>query len=196
VAVPGTRDTLPFAPLPVRAHPLVLGVVLFLASELMFFAGLFAAYYSLRSNTSPWPPRSAHLDPVEAACGTAFLFLGSLVMVLATRALDRGRLLAARAWTGTAIVAGLAFVSIALHGYAGSGLTIATNAYGSVYYALTGFHLLHVVAGIGILVALFAGFRSGALRANHRAVVEAMTYYWHFVFVVWLGIFGTVYLIR
>ena len=73
---------------------------------------------------------------------------------------------------------------------------IATNAYGSIYYALTGFHLLHVIAGIGILVALLVGMRSRALLANHRAGAEAMTYYWHFVFVVWLGIFATIYFVR
>jgi cytochrome c oxidase subunit 3 len=174
----------------------VLGVVLFLASELMFFAGLFAAYYALRANAPVWPPASARLDPLEASIGTLLLFIGSAVMVLAGRASDRRRFRAARAWTACAIVAAIAFVALALRGYAGSHLTIATNAYGSIYYALTGFHLLHVVVGIGILLALFIGFPSAALRANHRAGIEAMTYYWHFVFVVWLGIWPTVYFIR
>lgn len=184
------------APLPVRAHPLVLGVVLFLASELMFFAALFASYFSLRANRTVWPPPGVHLDPVEASFGTLLLFLSSLVMVLTTRAMDRGRNGAARWWTATAILCATAFVAISLHGYLKNSFTIATNAYGSIYYAMTGFHLLHVTAGIGLLIALLAGLRSPALRANHRAGAEAMTYYWHFVFVVWIGIWGTIYFIR
>ena len=179
-----------------RAHPLVLGVVLFLASELMFFAGLFAAYYDLRANSGAWPPPSAHLDRIEATLGTALLLAASLVMVLSTKAMDRGRLRAARAWIASAVVASVGFVALSIHGYAGSHLGIDTNAYGSVYYTLTGFHLLHVVVGIAILCALGIGLRSPALRTNHRAGAEAMTYYWHFVFIVWLGIWATVYLIQ
>jgi cytochrome c oxidase subunit III len=184
------------APLPIRAHPLVFGVVLLLSSELMFFAALFAAYYDLRANRAQWPPPMVHLDTAEAAFGTFLLFAASLVMVFAGRAMDRGRFAAARAWTATAIVAAAGFVLIALHGYAGDTFTIATNAYGSIYFALTGFHLLHVAVGIGILIALLAGMRSRALLVNARAGAEAMTYYWHFVFIVWLGIFGTIYFVR
>ena len=106
------------APLPVRAHPLVLGVVLFLASELMFFAALFAAYYDLRANRAQWPPPMVHLDTAEAGFGTFLLFVASAVMVLATRAMDRGRLRAARWWTASAIVAAIGFVVVAIHGYA------------------------------------------------------------------------------
>jgi len=186
----------PAAPLPIRAHPLVLGVVLFLASELMFFAALFASYYDLRANRGQWPPPAVHLDTPEAGFGTFLLFAASLVMVLATRAMDRSRMRAARWWTASAIVAATGFVLVALHGYAKNRFTIATDAYGSIYYAMTGFHLLHVVAGIGILAALLIGMKSPALLADRRAGAEAMTYYWHFVFVVWLGIFGTIYFVR
>lgn len=182
--------------LPIRAHPLVFGVVLFLASELMFFAALFAAYYELRAGRAQWPPPMVHLDVAEAGFGTFLLFAASAVMVLATRAMDRSRYAAARWWTLCAIVAAAGFVAIALHGYTRNTFTIATNAYGSIYYTMTGFHLLHVVAGIGILTALLVGMRSPALLVDRRAGAEAMTYYWHFVFVVWLGIFATVYFVR
>jgi cytochrome c oxidase subunit 3 len=184
------------SPMPIRAHPLVFGIVLFLASELMFFAALFAAYYDLRSNRTVWPPPMVHLNLAEASFGTFLLFAASAVMVLATRAMDRQNFAAARAWTASAIVAAVGFVAVALHGYAHDTFDIATNAYGSIYYTMTGFHLLHVIAGIGILTALLIGMRSRALLANRRAGAEAMTYYWHFVFIVWLGIFATIYLVR
>jgi len=184
------------APLPVRAHPLVLGVVLFLASELMFFAALFAAYYELRANRAQWPPPMVELKPWEAGYGTLLLFVASVVMVFATKAMDRGKMRAARWWTLSAIVAAVAFVLETIHGYAGDTFGIATNAYGSIYYTMTGFHLLHVIAGIAILTALLIGMRSPALQVNQRAGAEAMTYYWHFVFIVWVGIFATIYFVR
>lgn len=184
------------APLPVRAHPLVLGVVLFLASELMFFAALFAAYFDLRANRGDWPPPPAYSDLVGATAGTAALAIASIVMIVATRAMDRRKWTAARTWVLAAIFGALIFVVIAVHGYAAAPFTIATNAYGTIYYTLTGFHLLHVIAGIAILTAILLGMRSPALAANQRAGAEAMTYYWHFVFVVWIGIYATVYLLR
>ncbi len=184
------------APLPIRAHPLVLGVVLFLASELMFFAALFAAYYELRANRAQWPPPMVALKPIEAGYGTFLLFVASVVMVLATKAMDRHNMRAARSWTLCAIVAAIGFVLETIHGYADDTFGISTNAYGSIYYTMTGFHLLHVIAGIGILTALVVGMRSRALQANQRAGAEAMTYYWHFVFIVWVGIFATIYFVR
>ena len=184
------------APLAVRAHPLVLGTVLFLASETMFFAALFAAYFDLRANRGAWPPPGVHSELLPSGIGTAALAVASLVMILATRAMDRRRWAAARLWTACAILAALAFVGIAVAGYAGDPFTIATNAYGSIYYTITGFHLLHVLAGIVILTAILIGMRSPALRANHRAGAEAMMYYWHFVFIVWLGIWAAVDVVR
>ncbi|MDQ2866692.1 MAG: cytochrome c oxidase subunit 3 [Candidatus Eremiobacteraeota bacterium] len=182
--------------LPVRAHPLVFGVVLFLSSELMFFAGLFAAYFTLRANRAAWPPADVHLNVVESSVGTGLLFLSSAFMILMTRSLDHRQERAARAWTGAAIVAAVSFVVLSIHGYLANTFTISTSAYGSIYYTMTGFHLIHVAAGIGLLCALLIGLRSPALTANRRAGAEAMMYYWHFVFVVWVAIWSTIYFIR
>jgi len=184
------------APLPVRAHPLVLGVVVFLASEFMFFSGLFAAYYNLRANRTNWPPPMVHLNLVESASGTFLLFFASVVMYFATKAMERERMRAARWWTLSAIVAAAGFVILSVHGYMDNAFWPWTNAYGSVYYAMTGFHLLHVTVGIGILTAILIGMRSPALSVNQRAGAESMVYYWHFVFIVWLGIWSTIYFVR
>lgn len=184
------------APLAIRAHPLVLAVVLFLASELMFFAALFAAYFELRANRAQWPPPMVHLNPYEGGLGTFLLFVASLVMFASTKAMDRRNLRAARWWTASAIVAAVAFVLLSFHGFSEDEFGISTNAYGSIYYTMVGFHLLHVIAGIAILCALLAGMRSRALQVDRRAGAEAMTYYWHFVFIVWIGIFTTIYFVR
>lgn len=162
----------------------------------MFFAALFASYYDLRANRGHWPPPGVHLDVFESSIGTGLLLIASIVMVLATKAMDRRRLLAARWWTAAAIVSALAFLGLSIHGYLKNTFSISTNAYGSIYYAMTGLHLLHVTAGAGILLALLIGMRSPALRAYHREGAEAMTYYWHFVFIVWLGIWATIYLVQ
>jgi cytochrome c oxidase subunit III len=186
----------PLTPLPVRAHPLVLGVAIFLASELMFFAALFAAYYDLRVSSAVWPMPGTHVNELEGGCGTLLLFLSSLFTVLATRACDKRRLAGARAWLVAAAVSAAFFIVLSLHGYDGNPFGISSSAYGSIYYTLTGFHLLHVTVGVGLLVAMVAGLRSKALLANRRAGFEAMSYYWHFVFIVWLGIYPTIYWVR
>lgn len=182
--------------LPFRAHPLVFGVALFLASELMFFAGLFAAYFDLRSLDPVWPPAGVRLDLVQSSAGTLLLAISSGAMFGMNGALDRRRIGAARVWLGTAIACGIVFLAIALHGWSQNTFTIASNAYGSLFYAMTGFHALHVTVGIVLLIALLFGLRSPAFTADGRAGAEAVSYYWHFVFVVWLGIWGTIYLIR
>ena len=106
------------APLPIRAHPLVLGTVLFLSSELMFFAALFAAYFDLREKATAWPPPGVRLDVAGSTVGTVLLFFASVAMIFASRAVDRGRFEASRWWTTTALAAALGFAVLALHGYA------------------------------------------------------------------------------
>ncbi len=189
-AVKGSRA------LPLRTHPLVFGVVVFLASELMFFAALFAAYYNLRSLNSPWPPPGVHLRLLESSIGTALLALSSFSMIMVSRYLARERVAMSRGWLGITIVLGTVFFAIAMHGWAGNTFRIDTNAYGSLFYTMTGFHALHVIVGIILMVGLFAGMRRPAFLTQGRAGAEAISYYWHFVFVVWLGIWGSIYLIR
>jgi cytochrome c oxidase subunit 3 len=191
-------DDRSLAPLPIRAHPLVLGIALFLASETMFFAAMFATFFDLRANHAAWPPPSIHLDAVDPGCGTLLLLMASVVMYFATKALEKRRIRAARWWTASAIVAAVGFCLLSVKDYLtnlSQGITLQTNAFTSIYYTMTGFHLLHVIVGIGVLGAMLLAMRSKAIRAYDRAGAEAMTYYWHFVFVVWIGIYTTVFLI-
>jgi cytochrome c oxidase subunit III len=183
-------------PLPFRAHPLVFGVVLFLASELMFFAGMFAAYFDLRSQTAVWPPPDVHLRLVESTSGTVLLAASSGLMFLMNAALDRGRVNLARTWLATAALCGVLFLIIAVHGWMENTFRIGSHAYGSLFYTMTGFHALHVAVGVLLLAALLIGLRAPAFNADQRAGAEAISYYWHFVFIVWLGIWGVIYLIR
>ncbi|GAC1417744.1 MAG: hypothetical protein NVS3B16_09980 [Vulcanimicrobiaceae bacterium] len=182
--------------LALRTHPLVFGVVVFLASELMFFGGLLAAYFNLRSIDSPWPPPGVVLDTVESSVGTFMLALSSGTMLFTTHFIAKNRTGLARLWLGATILLGTAFELIALHGWVKAPFRVDSHAYGTTFYALTGFHFLHVLAGIVLLGILFVGVKMAAFERDQRAGVEAIGFYWHFVFAVWLLIWGTVYFIR
>ena len=182
--------------LTVRGHALVLGVILFLASELMFFAAWFAAYFDLRGRNGNWPPPGVELDTLESSIGTALLGLSSLLVLVAIRDLHAGRRTRARLWlTGTVICAVL-FLAETVHGWSKNTFTFASHAYGSVFYGMTGFHAAHVTAGVIMLAFLAAGVDKPGFRQEHAAGAEAISYYWHFVFVVWLGIWATIYFVR
>lgn len=184
-------------PLAVRAHPVVLGTVIFIASETMFFSALFATYYNLKARAEVWPPPYVHhLDVLGGAFGTAFLVFSSLTMFPMLRALERRKFNAAYAWLYAAIVGGLAYIGDALHGYSEQSFTLHSGAYASIYLTMTGFHLLHVLAGVLMLLGLYFGLRSAAFRSDRYSGAQAVSYYWHFVTIMWFGIFATVYIIR
>jgi cytochrome c oxidase subunit 3 len=182
--------------LAVRGHALILGVILFLASELMFFAAWFAAYFDLRGRAAHWPPPGVHLDTLESSAGTAVLALSSLLVFLAVRDVRAERGTRARAWLLGALAAGALFLAQTAHGWSKNAFTFATHAYGSVFYGMTAFHAVHVAAGLCMLALLAAGVRERGFRAEHAAGAEAISYYWHFVFAVWLLIWATIYFIR
>lgn len=183
-------------PMSVRTHPVVLGMVIFIASETMFFSALFATYYNLKARSAVWPPAGVRPDEVAPALGTAFLVAGSLVMFPMLRSLRRRDFRAAHGWLFAAIIAGLGYIGVAMHGYSTQHFGMRSGAYGSIYMAMTGFHLLHVVAGVVMLAALYLGLRSPAFRADDQGGAEAIGYYWHFVTVMWIGIYCTIYWIR
>jgi heme/copper-type cytochrome/quinol oxidase subunit 3 len=162
----------------------------------MFFAGMLTAYYNLRLQTAVWPPRDVHLDLIESSIGTALLALSSGSMLLTTHALARGRFVAGRCALGATILLGIGFLAITLHGWMHATFRIDTHAYGSIYFMLTGFHALHVLAGVLLLALWFAALRTPAFERDERAGGEASGLYWHFVFGVWILIWGTIYLIR
>jgi cytochrome c oxidase subunit 3 len=176
-------------------NPLPVGVIVWLSSELMFFAGLFAAYFTLRSANDVWPSPQADLNEVRAAVFTLVLVVSSLTMHLSVAAAERGRRVDALRWLAATFVLGLVFVLNQFVEYLDLGFGIGTDAYGSIFWLLTGFHWLHVVAGLVLMLALarltWPGTRA-ELGVHHRVV----GYYWHFVDVVWVGVFLTVYVIQ
>jgi cytochrome c oxidase subunit 3 len=188
------------------------GTIVWLSSELMFFAALFASYFTIRAvSTDLWAQETEKLNVPFAAVNTTVLVLSSLTCQLGVFAAERGQVgragsvLKIKGWglrewfvltylMGAVFIAGQATEYVAL---VQEGVTIPASSYGSVFYLTTGFHGLHVTGGL-IAFLLVLGRTFIARKFTHEQAVSAIvvSYYWHFVDVVWIGLFATIYLIQ
>ncbi|MGI8756497.1 MAG: aa3-type cytochrome oxidase subunit III [Acidimicrobiales bacterium] len=187
--------TLPGSALSRTPDPLMVGMVVWLASELMFFAGLFAAWFTLRANARQWPPPGTELSTGRTAVATAVLLASSFTMHLAVVGARRDDRRASVRWLVVTVVMGAVFIANQALEYAQASFHIDTNAYGSTFYLMTGFHGLHVIGGLAFLLVI-AGVVGGRSKAPAERTVEMAAYYWHFVDVVWVAMFTVVYLLR
>ncbi|MGH2462831.1 MAG: cytochrome c oxidase subunit 3 [Candidatus Limnocylindria bacterium] len=178
--------------------PLV-GMLLFLSSEVMFFGGLFATYFSARASfDGAWgpPPGAPELEilPVPLPI-TLILLTSSLTMHWAVRAIARGNPRRFRTWLLVTLGLGILFLAGQVYDYTTLGFGISDGVYGTVFYTLTGFHGAHVFGGVVGLSILTARTGQGQFSARNHVAVEAVSYYWHFVDVVWVALFTTLYLL-
>jgi len=188
------------------------GTIIWLSSELMFFAALFAAYFTIRSQeVDLWNVKTAMLNVPFSSTNTVILVLSSFTCQLGVFAAERGQVgrngsvfnvkgWGLREWFILTYVMGAIFVGGQAFEYAHlihEGLTIPSDAYGTVFYLTTGFHGLHVTGGL-IAFLLVLGRTFVARKFTHEQAVSAIvvSYYWHFVDVVWIGLFATIYLIK
>jgi cytochrome c oxidase subunit 3 len=178
----------------------LLGMVLFIASEIMFFGGLFGAYFTLRSAAPEWPPPdNPHLSAPYAAVLTAILVTSSVTMqfgVWAIRKNNQRRLILCLA---VSLLLGATFLAMQALEYANlirEGMTLSSGVFGSTFYTLTGFHGAHVAGGAAFILIVLLRARSGQFTARYHDTVEMASYYWHFVDVVWIGLFSTIYLLQ
>ena len=196
-----------------RPNLVSVGTIVWLSSELMFFAALFAMYFTIRSVTrgdgGHWP--QAHLDVPYAAVNTTILLLSSVTCQLGVFCAERGqvrrlgsifnvRRWGLREWYILSFLMGATFIAGQLNEYRtliGEGTTISSSAYGSVFYLTTGFHGLHVTGGL-IAFLFMLGRTYAAKRWTHEQATSAIvvSYYWHFVDAVWVGLFATIYLLE
>jgi cytochrome c oxidase subunit 3 len=188
------------------------GTIVWLASELMFFAGLFAMYFTIRS-VSPdlWAENTVRLNVPFATVNTLVLVISSVWCQLGVFKAERGQpartgsLLQVKAWGMRewyvlTYLFGAIFISGQVLEYARlvrDGVTISSDAYGSVFYLTTGFHGLHVTGGL-IAILLIIGRTFTTRRYTHAQATGAIvtSYYWHFVDVVWIALFSTIYLLK
>ncbi len=187
---------------PNRPNLVSVGTIVWLSSELMFFAALFAMYFTVRQVTLPdaWPPEDVHLNIVFASLNTAVLVSSSLTCQLGVFAAERGDVVGLRKWFAITYLMGAIFVGGQVFEYTElihEGLTLSSDPYGSVFFLTTGFHAAHVTGGlIAFLFVLATTYI--ARRFDHDQATRAIvvSYYWHFVDVVWIALFATIYFIQ
>jgi cytochrome c oxidase subunit III len=188
-----------------------LGMWVFLATEIMFFGGLFAAYVVYRGSFGrAFAAASRHLDIALGTTNTAVLIASSLTMALAVRGAQTGRRRSLALFLSLTMVLGSIFLGIKMHEYhhkwvehlvpgAGFAFPGAEARHAEIFYCLyfgmTGLHALHMIVGIGVLlVMLVLGVRGRFTPGNHNAV-ECAGLYWHFIDIVWIFLFPLLYLV-
>ncbi len=178
----------------------LLGMVLFIASEVMFFGGLFGAYFTIRSAAPEWPPPdNPHLSAPYAAILTAILVTSSVTMQFGVWAIRKNNQRRLILWLAVSLVLGAIFLVMQALEYANlieEGMTLSSGVFGSTFYTLTGFHGAHVAGGAAFILIVLLRARSGQFTARYHDTVEMASYYWHFVDVVWIGLFSTIYLLQ
>lgn len=179
----------------------VLGMILFISSEVMFFAGLFAAYFNVRSTSKVgWPPPGnehfqIHHEILLPIVITAILVTSSFTCQIAISRIKRGDRTGMSRWLAFTLLLGITFLAGQAYDYTQLGFGMSDGVFGTTFYTLTGFHGLHVTAGVIMLSVLMLRTGSGAFSARHHDAVEAVSLYWHFVDVVWIALFSTLYLL-
>jgi heme/copper-type cytochrome/quinol oxidase subunit 3 len=170
---------------------------LFLASEVMFFAGLINAYISTHYSTPNWPVAAELLNVPLVALNTFILILSSVTMVMAFDRVERGDERQFPYFLLATTLLGIIFLSIQAFEWAEllrEGIRASTNLFGAAFYTLTGFHGAHVTGGvIWVLWVTVKAFRGG--YAEDHLGVELVGLYWHFVDLVWIILFTIIYLI-
>ena len=178
-----------------RVSLLPLGAVVWLASEVTFFGAFFGAYYTLRSQTpGPWPPAGVHLETLAAGVATLLLVASSGTIQLAVRALADGRRRDFRRRLFLTVVLAGVFLANQAREWSAADFGPSSHPYGSAFFVMTGFHGLHVLGGIVAMAVLLGRSADLTFGANAVDAAEVVSYYWHFVDVVWLGMFAALFL--
>ncbi len=175
---------------------MLLGVKLAILSEVTLFGALFAVYFVLRAESPGWPPAGVERpDLILPGINTLLLLSSSVTMQWAVRSARIGNRSMILRWLGLTLLLGGIFITLQGYEFATNGFGLSTGVFGSTFYILTGFHGAHVLAGVGLIAIVANRARLGLVSAEHHTAVEAISYYWHFVDVVWLFLFSTLYVL-
>jgi len=196
-----------------RPNIVAVGTIIWLSSELMFFAALFSMYFTTRSVQGPkvWAESTGMLNIPFAAVNTTVLVLSSVTCQFGVFAAERfqasrtGKLWqfkkwGMREWFALTFLMGAFFIGGQVYEYAklvSEGISLSAQAYGSVFYITTGFHGMHVTGGlIAFLVVLIRVFKAEKFGHKQATTAIVVSYYWHFVDIVWIALFSAIYLIK
>ncbi|MFC7548364.1 heme-copper oxidase subunit III [Plantactinospora sp. GCM10030261] len=180
-----------------RPNMVSVGTIVWLSSELMFFAALFAMYFSIRAAApEQWAEHTEHLNIPYATTFTVILVLSSVTCQLGVFAAEKGDVFALRRWFAITFVMGLVFVLGQLNEYrelVHEGIKINGDGYGSMFYLTTGFHGLHVTGGLVAFIIFMIRTTMGRFTPAQATSAIVVSYYWHFVDVVWIALYGMIY---
>jgi cytochrome c oxidase subunit 3 len=179
-----------------RVEPQLLGMLLFIISEVMVFGAFFTAYFFIRVvNGNPWPADGTELPKLIAGVNTAILLSSSITLHWALESVKRGNRTGLKAGMFATFFLGATFLFIQVNEYVHIGFAPSNSAQASIFFGLTGLHGAHVF--IGLLLLAFVNirvFRGHFSPEEHRGV-EIPGIYWHFVDVMWVIVYSTVYLL-
>ncbi len=184
-----------------RPNLVSVGTIVWLSSELMFFAGLFAIYFTARAQAQgEWPPAPTELNVPYALAITIILVASSFTCQFGVFAAERGDVFGLRRWYLLTLAMGTIFVVGQSYEYyvlvTEHGTSLSSSAYGTVFYMATGFHALHVIGGLVAFVYLLIRTKLSKFTPQQATAAIVVSYYWHFVDVVWVGLFAVIYFIR
>jgi cytochrome c oxidase subunit 3 len=179
-----------------RVEPQLLGMLLFIISEIMVFGAFFTAYFFIRvAQGDPWPAPGTNLPLEVAGMNTAILVSSSFTLHWAEAAIKKGNHFGLKAGILTTFLLGFAFLFIQINEYANIGFAPQDHAQATIFYSLTGLHGAHVFIGLLLLsIVTIRAFRGHYTAEEHRGV-EVPGIYWHFVDAMWLVVYFTVYVL-
>ncbi len=179
-----------------RADPATLGMLLFIISEVMIFGAFFTAYFFIRVvGNAPWPAHGTELPKLVAGFNTGVLVSSSFTIHYALEAIKKDNRFGLRVGMVSTFMLGLTFLFVQVNEYAHVGFAPQDHAQGTIFYGLTGLHGAHVTIGLMLLAMVTVrAFRGHYSAAAHRGM-EVPGIYWHFVDVMWLIVYSTVYLL-
>ncbi|HZG38195.1 MAG TPA: heme-copper oxidase subunit III [Nodosilinea sp.] len=174
----------------------VLGLITFLCSEFLMFAGFFAVFLVFRGSNAEWPPKETEVELLLPAVNTLILVSSSWVINLGTKAIKKNDLAGMRKWFGITVAMGAVFLVGQVYEYMNLGYGLRTNLFSNCFYLTTGFHGAHVFIGLVLILGVLWRSR----RADHYSSLahtgpEMAEIYWHFVDVVWIVLFSLIYLL-
>jgi cytochrome c oxidase subunit 3 len=180
-----------------RPNMVSVGTIVWLSSELMFFAALFAMYFSIRAAAPDlWERRTEILNIPYATTFTVILVLSSVTCQLGVFAAEKGDVFALRRWFTITFVMGLIFVLGQANEYrhlVHEGVTMQADGYGSMFFLTTGFHGLHVTGGLVAFIVYMIRTTMGRFTPAQATSAIVVSYYWHFVDIVWIALFAMIY---
>ena len=183
-----------------RPNMVSVGTIVWLSSELMFFAELFAMYFSIRAaDPGLWREHTPVLDIWYALPFTLVLVGSSVTCQLGVFAAERADVFSLRRWFAISFVMGLIFLlgqANEYHTLVGEDIKINQDGYGSVFYLTTGFHGLHVTGGLIAFIFYLIRTTMGRFTPAQATSAIVVSYYWHFVDVVWVALFFMIYILR